>query len=179
MRYYAVIPAQNVPGVVLRLMRAAIKNFSNDDKFFLSGIYSRPEYNPPFRIGYTYTSDSVHPTLTFATGFPSDAIDPTQLNAGSTSLISYNPAMAWPVVYHWSLSLRQQVSNYLIDTNYIGAKGTHLSVQYNINQDYPGAGTTAARRPYHLDRPSLRRLFYGCARRGRPAVLPISPEFRP
>jgi hypothetical protein len=111
------------------------------------GASGRPTANPPFRTTYTYTSDSVHPILTFATGFPTNAVDPTQLNPASTTFISFNPPGAQPAVYHWSFSLQQQIGKFLLDSNYVGTKGAHLSVQYNINQDYPGPGTTAARRP--------------------------------
>ena len=113
-----------------------------------AGVSTRPEYNPPFRVGYNYTSDSIHPTLTFATGFPANAVDPVRLTAGSTTFNAWDPAMAVPVVYHWNFSLQQQVGRFLIDSNYVGTKGTHLSVPYNINQDYPGGSSTAARRPY-------------------------------
>ena len=112
------------------------------------GASGRPTANPPYRSTYNYTSDSIHPTLTFATGFPATAVDPTQLNAGSTTFISFNPSMAAPVVYHWSFSLQQQVGRYLVDTNYVGTKGSHLSVQYNINQAYAGGTSTASRRPF-------------------------------
>jgi hypothetical protein len=113
-----------------------------------AGVSSRPEYNPPFRVGYNYTSDSIHPTLTFATGFPASAVDPTQLNVGSTTFNAWDPAMAQPVVYHWNASLERQIGRFLADANYVGTKGTHLSVPYNINADYPGGTSTAARRPY-------------------------------
>jgi hypothetical protein len=113
-----------------------------------AGVSSRPEYNPPFRVGYNYTSDGVHPTLTFATGFPANAVDPSQLNVGSTTFNAWDPAMAQPVVYHWNASIEQQVANFLVDANYVGTKGTHLSVPYNINADYAGGTSTAARRPF-------------------------------
>jgi hypothetical protein len=113
-----------------------------------AGISSRPEYNPPFRIGYNYTSDQIHPTLTFATGFPANAVDPTQLNIGTTAFNAWDPNMAQPVVYHWNLSLERQIGRFLADANYVGTKGTHLSVPYNINADAPGGTSTAARRPY-------------------------------
>jgi hypothetical protein len=113
-----------------------------------AGVSSRPEYNPPFRIGYSYTSDQVHPTLTFATGFPINAVDPTVLNIGATSFNAWDPNMSQPVVYHWNVSLERQIGKFLGDANYVGTKGTHLSVPYNINADYPGGTSTAARRPY-------------------------------
>jgi hypothetical protein len=113
-----------------------------------AGVSGRPEYNPPFRIGYSYTSDQIHPTLTFDTGFPVGAVDPTQLNVGSTTFNAWDPYMAQPVVYRWNASLQQQIGKFLVDGNYIGTKGTHLSASYNINADYPGGTSTAARRPY-------------------------------
>ena len=113
-----------------------------------AGVSSRPEYNPPFRVGYSYTSDNIHPTLTFATGFPGNAVDPTQLVAGTTTFNAWDPAMAVGLVYHWSFSLQQQIGKFLVDSNYVGSKGTHLSVPYNINADYAGGTSTAARRPY-------------------------------
>ncbi len=112
-----------------------------------TGVSARPEYNPPFRVGYTYTSDNIHPTLTLATGFPANAVDPTQLVAANTALNSFNPTMKVPVVYHWSFSLQQQLGKYLLDSNYVGTKGTHLGINYNINQDYAGGTSAAARRP--------------------------------
>jgi hypothetical protein len=111
------------------------------------GASGRPTANPPYRTAFTYTSDAVHPNLTFATGFPTNAVDPTKLDVTTTTLISFNPNMATPAVYHWSFSLQHQVGLFLIDSNYVGTKGTHLSVQYNINQPYPGAGTVPARSP--------------------------------
>jgi TonB dependent receptor len=103
-----------------------------------AGISSRPEYNPPFRLGYSYTSDNIHPTLTFATGFPSNAVDPTQLVASATTLNAWDPAMAVGLAYHWSFSLQQQVGKLLVDANYVGTKGTHLSVPHNIKRGLCG-----------------------------------------
>jgi len=113
-----------------------------------AGVSGRPEYNPPFRVGYTYTSDNIHPTLTFATGFPSNAVDPTLLDPVNTTFNAWDPWSATPVVYHWNGSLQQQVGKFLVDANYVGTKGTHLQASYNINEAYPGSGTTAARRPF-------------------------------
>jgi hypothetical protein len=112
------------------------------------GASGRPTANPPFRVNNTYSTDSIHPNITFASGFPANAVDPTVVDPSATTFIAFDPAMAVPVVYHWSFSLQQQISRYLLDTSYVGTKGTHLEAQYNINQDYPGAGSTASRRPY-------------------------------
>ena len=112
------------------------------------GASGRPTANPPFRISNTYSTDSIHPNITFDSGFPPNAVTTQTVDPAATTFISFNPAMKVPVIYHWSFSVEQQISKFLLDTNYVGTKGTHLSVQYNINQDYPGAGSTASRRPY-------------------------------
>ena len=88
----------------------------------------------------------MHPTLTFATGFPTNAVDPTRLDVANTTFIAFNPNMATPAVYHWSFSLEHQVGLFLVDANYVGTKGTHLSVN-TTSINYPGAGTVAARSP--------------------------------
>ena len=113
-----------------------------------NGASSRPVSNPPFKTTYTYTSDGVHPTLTFATGFPPTAENPVYFNAATSSLISWNPYAAVPVIYKWSANVQQQVGKFLIDAGYVGTKGTHLAVTYNVNQDYPGPGSTASRYLY-------------------------------
>ena len=113
-----------------------------------NGASSRPVSNPPFRTTYTYTADNIHPTLTFATGFPVNAENPVFFNQSSSALIAWNPYSAVPVVYKWSANLQQQVGKFLVDAGYVGTKSTHLMVQYDIDQDYPGGTSTAARRPF-------------------------------
>ena len=112
-----------------------------------AGASGRPVSNPPFKTTYTYTSDSIHPTLTFATGFPANAENPGFFNPATSALISSNPGAKVPVVYKWSANVQQQIGSFLIDAGYVGTKGTHLSTSYNINQDYPGGGSTASRYP--------------------------------
>ena len=113
-----------------------------------NGASSRPVSNPPFRTTYTYTADNIHPTLTFTTGFPVNAENPVYFDQSASSLIAWNAYSAVPVVYKWSANLQQQIGKYLVDAGYVGTKSTHLMVQYDINQDYPGGTSTAARRPY-------------------------------
>ena len=113
-----------------------------------AGVSSRPEDNPPSQVSYSYTSDNIHPNLTFAQGFPANAIDPTLLNPANTSLNAWDIGAATPLIFHWNASLEQQVGKFLVDTNYVGTKGEHLNINYNINADYPGGGSTASRRPY-------------------------------
>ena len=113
-----------------------------------AGVSSRPEYNPPFRVGYTYTGDSIHPTLTFATGFPPNAVDPTRFDPSTATINAWDTTTKTPVVYHWSFGVQQQAGKFLIDSNYVGTKGADLAINYNVNQPAAGGGTTASRRPF-------------------------------
>jgi hypothetical protein len=115
---------------------------------FAKGASSRPPANPPFRVNNSYTTDQIHPNVAFDSGFPANAVDPTVLDPSATTFLAWNPEMGVPVVYHWSFSVQQQISRFLLDTSYVGTKGTHLELQRNINQPYAGAGSTASRRPY-------------------------------
>jgi hypothetical protein len=111
------------------------------------GASGRPTANPPYRINNTYPTDQIHPVITFAGGFPANSLDPQAPDPTTATFIAFNPAMKIPVVYHWSLSLQQQMGKYLLDANYVGTKGTHLMVNYDYNTDFPGPGSTASRRP--------------------------------
>ncbi len=52
----------------------------------------------------------------------------------------------WPYVQQWNLSLQREVTKGTIVTvAYVGSKGTHLSLQSDLNQLYP---ITAAQNPY-------------------------------
>jgi len=112
-----------------------------------AGLSSRTEYNPPFRVGYAYTSDNIHPTLTLATRFPANALDPTVLDPSTNSLNAWDPNSASSVVYHGNATLEQQLGKFLVDANYVGTKGSHPSTFYNINAPDPGWSSTAARCP--------------------------------
>jgi hypothetical protein len=114
-----------------------------------AGASSRPVFNPPFHTTYNPpASNGVIPTFTFASGFPANAENPAFFNQSTSSLTSWNPYASVPVIYKWSANLQQQVGKFLIDGGYVGTKGTHLSVQYNINQALPGGTPAASRYPY-------------------------------
>ena len=114
-----------------------------------AGASGRPVSNPPFRTTYNPPAgDGIHPTFTFASGFPVNAENPAFFNQSTSSLISFNPYEKVPVVYKWSADVQQQMGKYLLDVGYVGTKGTDLAIAYNINQAYAGAGAAATRFPY-------------------------------
>lgn len=111
------------------------------------GASGRPVANPPFRITTTYPTDQVHPNLTFAAGYPAGALSVTTVNPAATTFVAYAPDMNAAYYYHWSFGLQHQIGQFLLDGNYVGTKGTHLSTSYDYNTDYPGGAPVAARRP--------------------------------
>jgi hypothetical protein len=59
----------------------------------------------------------------------------------------------WPYVQQWSFSLEQELPRQMLaDFGYVGSKGTHLTLQREINQLIP---TPAANNPYGLHDPLM------------------------
>ncbi len=114
-----------------------------------AGASGRPVSNPPFKATYSPPAgNGVQPTFTFASGFPTNAEDPTVFNQATGTLVSFNPQETPAQIYKWSADVQQEIGKYLLDVGYVGTKGTHLAVTYNINGAIAGSGTNASRFPY-------------------------------
>jgi hypothetical protein len=105
-------------------------------------------YNLPFFFEPSFVSDGITPVLTVSGGFPSLNLSQAKF-AGVTSNDSRLHA---PVTDEWNINIQQQLpSNILVEVAYVGAKGTHLQVLVDHNQDpTPGPGDVQSRRPYPL-----------------------------
>ena len=103
-------------------------------------------YNLPFFFEPSFVSDGITPILTVSGGFPSLNLSQAKF-AGVTSNDSRLHA---PVTDEWNFNIQQQLpSNILVEVAYVGAKGTHLQVLVDHNQDpTPGPGDVQSRRPY-------------------------------
>lgn len=110
------------------------------------GASARLVANPPFFQSNSYATDQINPILFLDTGFPANAIG-QNVNVATAGLSAWAPDMQQAYVAHWSFSIQKQISNFLIETAYVGTKGTGLPVTYNINTQFPGAGSVASRRP--------------------------------
>jgi len=111
------------------------------------GASTRPVANPPFRILNTYPTDQIHTNVTFQSGFPVNALNLQAIDPTTATFVAYAPDLKPAYYYHWSFGLQQQVGQFLVDVNYVGTKGTHLSTNYDYNTPYAGGGTVASRRP--------------------------------
>ncbi|MDE1175680.1 MAG: TonB-dependent receptor [Edaphobacter sp.] len=109
-------------------------------------VARRPTNNPPYFIQTSYTSDQINPGIILATGFPADAVDPS--NVKTPAVNSYPKDMPTPYVQQWSLSLQRQLPGETVaQVSYVGS-GTHrLYYPLQIDQPRPGAGAIQARRP--------------------------------
>jgi hypothetical protein len=110
------------------------------------GASARLVANPPFFQSNSYATDQINPILFLGTGFPANAIG-QNVNVATAGLSAWAPDMQQAYVAHWSLSIQKQIRNFLIETAYVGTKGTGLPVTYNINTPFAGAGSVASRRP--------------------------------
>ncbi|MDQ2948494.1 MAG: TonB-dependent receptor, partial [Acidobacteriota bacterium] len=112
-----------------------------------NGASSRLVSNPPIFQNNTYTTDQINPILFLSSGFPANAIG-SSVNVATAGVIAWAPDMQQAYVGHWSISIQKQIKNYLIETAYVGTKGTGLPVTYDINTQYAGGGSVASRRPF-------------------------------
>jgi len=105
--------------------------------------------NPPFDRVQTYPTDQVSPVIILDQGFPADALAPTTIGS-NTTFQSYDPNMPAPYAADFTMDIQQQLpGQILLDVGYSGSKGTQLPVSYNYNQQLPGSGSVASRRPIH------------------------------
>ncbi|MBI3471883.1 MAG: carboxypeptidase regulatory-like domain-containing protein [Candidatus Solibacter usitatus] len=104
--------------------------------------------NPPFSITSTYPTDQITPSVTFASGFPSDALDVRSIDPVTAAWKGFE--VNFPVAYvsKWSFGLQQEIGQFLFEANYVGTRGSHYYVHYDVNQPGPGGGTVQSRRPF-------------------------------
>ncbi len=83
-------------------------------------------------------------------GQPPGILNPTQYNvvgytnigggglSGTTGISTYTDQIRWPMIQQWHLDLQHDIMKDTVGTlAYVGAKGTHLVWQRNINQLHP------------------------------------------
>ncbi|MCL4402448.1 MAG: TonB-dependent receptor, partial [Acidobacteria bacterium] len=102
--------------------------------------YDRPPGNDlawnnikwPFQIGYAQVGDPHVPTINVAGLFPTTA--PGQLPAVGTSLFNYSDRSGDPYLQQWTFSVQRSLpGSIVLETAYVGSKGTHLSKRTDLN----------------------------------------------
>jgi hypothetical protein len=105
--------------------------------------------NPVFSPSQIFnTAAQQPPTATTANVFAGSGGIPTLAQQYISLYVS--PNYKAPYVQQWSFGIESQfATNWALDVNYIGTKGTHLGTLHLFaNQAEPGTGTIQPRRPY-------------------------------
>jgi hypothetical protein len=105
-------------------------------------------YNLPFFYEPNFFSDGITPNLTVAGGFPVLNVNQAEF-PGVTSADGHAHT---PYFQQWNLTIQRELpGTILLETGYVGSKGTHLQVLTDRNQvPVPGPGDVQERRPYPL-----------------------------
>jgi len=94
-------------------------------------------------IGATNTSSTVN-NIRLQTGF-NLSLDPSAVNPATVRLRAVNPEARMPLVDQWNIGFQHLLPwNMVVTVDYVGTKGTHLSILRNLNQqsfNADGTGT--------------------------------------
>jgi hypothetical protein len=93
--------------------------------------------NPPSLINNTpaVSSTATAPVFFLRNGFPSNFLDPTQLDLRRVRIRAVNPKTPTPYVQQWSFGLQRELPFKMLGAiDYVGTKSTHLDVLSDFNQ---------------------------------------------
>lgn len=95
--------------------------------------------NPPFLVNFNFTSTTLVPAATFATGFPANTLDPANVVLAQVQLRAANPNASTSYIQQYSLGVQRELAgDWLAEVTYVGSKGTHLYTLRDLNQPLPG-----------------------------------------
>jgi hypothetical protein len=110
-------------------------------------VADRPTNNPPYYILSSYTSDQIDPSIVLASGFPANAINPS--NVVTPSVNSYLKHSPTPYVQQWTLNIQRDFGlGFVGQVTYVGSSTHDLYYANQIDQPSPRAGSIQARRPF-------------------------------
>jgi hypothetical protein len=96
----------------------------------------------PFRFAETVVNSPTAVLATWENPFP-------VTSGGGLNPQGINPDFRDAYIQQWSLGVQRQLSkNLVLDTTYLGSKGTRLPINFDYNQPEPGPGAIAGRRPF-------------------------------
>ena len=88
-------------------------------------------------VGYGSQFNSVNPCQSVVAGLFS-SIQPAAGDAYPIDVTSIPTKAIWPYAQQWSFGIQREVSrSVVVNLNYVGSKGTHLTVERQLNQLHP------------------------------------------
>ena len=105
--------------------------------------------NPPFLINNSLSVSGGAPLFFLQNGFPSNFLDPAQLDLRRVRIRAINPAGDKSYFHQWSAGVQRQLgASFTVSADYVGTRGKKLWTLRNLNQPnpvtkalpYPGLG---------------------------------------
>ncbi len=97
----------------------------------------------PFRRSENFINTPTNVVATWEVPFPAG------ISGGGLAPQGMNANFADALVQQWSFGFQRELTRSLVfEATYLGSKGTHLPMNYNINQPTPAAGAIQNRRPF-------------------------------
>jgi len=97
--------------------------------------------NPPFLVNNTpaVSSTATQPVLFLQQGFPSNFLDPANLNYHSVHIRSVPVNDPFPYVQQWSFGFQRTLpAGLFVEADYVGSKTSHVNAIYDANQPING-----------------------------------------
>jgi hypothetical protein len=89
-------------------------------------------------IGNVGYGNSTNPECTTSLGFFKDLAPPPAGSAFPLDVTSIPTKAVWPYAQQWSFGIQRQISKTdVINLSYVGSKGTHLTIERQLNQLHP------------------------------------------
>lgn len=105
-----------------------------------NGSENQIALNPPNLRQNTLTGTSTQPAFLLKNGFPSNLLDPSNLNLKLTHIRAVAFDSPTPYVQQWSLGFQRELPLQFVGTvDYVGTKSTHLDIIHDLNQYVNGA----------------------------------------
>ncbi len=97
----------------------------------------------PFRRRETFTNSRANTVATWEIPFPAG------VSGGGLNPEGMNGNFPDAYIQQWSFGLQRELTrNVVVEATYLGSKGTHLPLLFNINIPEPGPGVIQTRRPW-------------------------------
>jgi hypothetical protein len=100
-----------------------------------AGSENQLALNPPYLRQTTLISGKTTPAFFLQQGFPTDLLDPANINLSLAHIRAVDPSSPTPYVQQWSFGLQRELPGQLVfTTDYVGTKTTHLDIIRDLNQ---------------------------------------------
>lgn len=103
--------------------------------FQRAGSENQLALNPPYLRQTTLISSGSQPAFLLQNGFPTNLLDPNNINLAQAHIRAVDPNSPMPYVQQWSVGFQRELPLQMVFTaDYVGTKSTHLTLIHDLNQ---------------------------------------------